>query len=98
MTGARVLCSQEFFAALTSHKVCCPRPQRRSAALRQQESDRITLVNPLFGTHPAIEQPLSQPANGDLLAICGREPERDRGQCLSDHFHHVVAAGYRRRV
>lgn len=33
-----------------------------------------------------------------FLAISGRESVRDRGQCLSDHVHHVVAPNYRRRV
>lgn len=28
----------------------------------------------------------------------GQQPERDRGQRLSDRIRHVVATGYRRRV
>jgi hypothetical protein len=79
-------------------KVCCPRPQRRSVALQQQEIDRFTLVNPLFDNPPIIKPPPRQCGNGDLFAISRREPERNRRQCLSDHFHPVVAAGYRRRV
>ena len=76
----------------------CPRPQRLSAALLRQESNRFTRVNPLFDNLSTIESPSRQPGNGDLLAISGHEHERDRGQCLSDHFRHVLTTGYRRRV
>jgi hypothetical protein len=46
----------------------------------------------------AIESLPKQIRNGDLFATSGREPERDRGQCQSDHFRHLVAASYRCRV
>ncbi len=78
--------------------LCCPRPQRRSAALRQQEIDRFALANRLFDNPLTIKLPPSQQWNGDLFAISGRGPKRDRGQWLPDHVRHVVAAGYRRRV
>lgn len=68
-------------------------PPCGSCKIQASPPQTCSLTTPL-----TIESPPRQPRNGDLFAIPGREPERDRGHCLSDHFRHVVAAGYRRRV
>jgi len=65
--------------------------------LRRQKNDGCTPANLLFDSRSTIDPTSSQPGNGDLFAIPGFESERDRGQCLSDHFRLVLAADYRRR-
>jgi len=93
----RTLCGTPQMRKVGSRRVCCPRPQRRPATLRRQKKDRCTPANLLFDNPSTVDPTSSQPGDGDLFAISGRGPERDRGQCLSDHARLVVAAGYRRR-